>query len=195
MVAARPDSVVVLGWSDLVAMAMAAAHEGPLRERPVAAEPSIYLRGVADMRDTNSNEVHVVALTRRVWEGWPADLSPVDVVEKHRIYHYPTVGGNYPRIVPNYVGFRYDGRLQSIHHVDDYVVSDTPFDHVPGAPNITWDAPAFFLQLGPPIRPDQSEMLGHTTIAMTQDVYVHVLPTMQADAVRKLDDLLGRGTG
>jgi len=52
------------------------------------------------------------------------------------------------------MGFRYDGRLQSIHHVDDYVVSDTPFGHVPGAPNITWDAPAFFLQLGPPIRPD-----------------------------------------
>lgn len=38
-----------------------------------------------------------------------------------------------------------------------------------------------------------SEMLGHTTTAITQDVYAHVLPTMQADAVRKLDAVLRRG--
>ena len=38
-----------------------------------------------------------------------------------------------------------------------------------------------------------SEMLGHSTTAMTQDTYAHVLPTMQAEAARKLDSLLGRG--
>jgi hypothetical protein len=51
------------------------------------------------MRDTNTNEVHKVALTRRVWDGWPPELSPVDEVEKYRLYHYPTVG-NYRKIVP-----------------------------------------------------------------------------------------------
>lgn len=105
------------------------------------------------MRDTNSNEVHVVALTRKVWDGWPADLSPVDEVEKHRLYHYPTVG-NYRKVVPNYMGFRYDGRLQSIHHVDSYEIIDSPYGHVPGAPDLTWDAPSNLLHLGPPIRPD-----------------------------------------
>jgi hypothetical protein len=105
------------------------------------------------MRDTSSNEVHVVALTRRVWDGWPADLSPVDEVEKYRVYHYPTVG-NYRKIVPNYMGFRYDGSLQSIHHVDSYEIIDSPHGHVPGAPDLVWDAPANLLHLGPPIRPD-----------------------------------------
>lgn len=148
-----PIAVIVLGWSDLVTMAVAASREGPTRERPLAVELATYLRGVADMRETDSNVVHVVALTRKVWPGWPTDLTPVDEVVKHRIYHYPTVG-NYPKVVPNYMGFRYDGKLQSIHHVDDYTISDTPVGHVPGAPELTWEAPAYILRLGPPIRPD-----------------------------------------
>jgi hypothetical protein len=122
-------------------------------ERHLAVELSGYLRGVADMRDTNTNELHVVALTRKVWDGWPPDLSPVDEVEKFRVYHYPTVG-NYRKIVPNYMGFRYDGALQSIHHVDSYEIIDTPFGHVPGAPDLRWDAPVNLLHLGPPIRPN-----------------------------------------
>ena len=112
------------------------------------------------MRDTNTNSVHVVSLSRRVWEGWPPDLSPVDEVERHRIYHYPTRGGNYPKIVPNYMGFRYDGRLQSIHHVDSYEVVDSPHGLLPGAPDVRWDEPAYFLRLGPPFRPNHEVRTG-----------------------------------
>jgi integrase len=35
------------------------------------------------------------------------------------------------------------------------------------------------------------ERLGHSTIAVTMDVYSHILPTMQRDAAAKLDGLLG----
>jgi integrase len=35
------------------------------------------------------------------------------------------------------------------------------------------------------------ERLGHSTIAMTLDVYSHVLPSMQQEAAGKIDDLLG----
>lgn len=146
-------SLAVVGWSDLVTMARLASREGSRAERPLATDLAAYLRGVADMRDTNTNEVHVVALTRKVWAGWPPDLSPVDEVEKYRVYHYPTVG-NYRKIVPNYMGFRYDGRLQSIHHVDSYEIIESPHGHIPGAPDLAWDAPANLLHLGPPIRPD-----------------------------------------
>jgi len=38
-----------------------------------------------------------------------------------------------------------------------------------------------------------SEMLGHSTISMTLDIYSHVLPDMQRDAVDALDLLLGDG--
>ena len=35
------------------------------------------------------------------------------------------------------------------------------------------------------------ERLGHSTIAMTMDVYSHVLPSMQQDVARKLDEMFG----
>jgi integrase len=37
------------------------------------------------------------------------------------------------------------------------------------------------------------EMLGHTQISMTLDIYSHVLPSMQVDAVHRLNDLLKEG--
>jgi hypothetical protein len=155
-----PITVVVIGWSDLVRDAVEASRRGSPIERYVAGQLAIYLRGVADMRDTNTNSVHVVSLRRQVWAGWPADLSPVDEVEEHRVYHYPTTGGNYPKIVPNYMGFRYDGKLQSIHHVDDYEVVDSPFGLFPGAPDLRWDEPAYLLRLGPPFRPNHEVRTG-----------------------------------
>ena len=35
-----------------------------------------------------------------------------------------------------------------------------------------------------------SEMLGHTSVAITLDRYSHVIPTLQEDAVRRLDEVL-----
>ena len=37
-----------------------------------------------------------------------------------------------------------------------------------------------------------SEMLGHTSVAITLDRYSHVMPTMQAETVRRLDGVLSR---
>ena len=34
------------------------------------------------------------------------------------------------------------------------------------------------------------ELLGHNQISMTMDIYSHVLPTMQKEAVSKLNDAL-----
>jgi integrase len=36
------------------------------------------------------------------------------------------------------------------------------------------------------------ERMGHSTIAMTLDVYSHVLPSMQQEAAVKIDDLFKR---
>ena len=39
------------------------------------------------------------------------------------------------------------------------------------------------------------ERLGHSQISVTLDTYSHVLPTMQAEAAGKFDDMLARGNG
>jgi len=36
------------------------------------------------------------------------------------------------------------------------------------------------------------ELLGHSNISMTMDVYSHVLPGMQQEAIGKLNDALGK---
>src|SRR5579863_840871 len=36
-----------------------------------------------------------------------------------------------------------------------------------------------------------SEMLGHSSVAITADIYTHVLPEMQQKVVEKMDDLFG----
>ena len=36
-----------------------------------------------------------------------------------------------------------------------------------------------------------SELLGHSSIAVTSDVYAHLLPDMQRDVVNKMNDLFG----
>jgi integrase len=38
-----------------------------------------------------------------------------------------------------------------------------------------------------------SEALGHSSVAFTMDVYSHVLPTMQGEAARAIQEALGRG--
>jgi integrase len=35
------------------------------------------------------------------------------------------------------------------------------------------------------------EILGHSQISITLDIYSHVLPTMQEEAMRKIDEALG----
>lgn len=157
---ADPIGVEVLGWSDVVRMARAASHEGRLAQRHLALELAAYLREVADMRDTDSNRVFVVALGATPWPGWPNDLTPIAIVERYNRYSFPATGKNYPKTPPNYIAFRYWGKLQSIHHVDDYSIVDRPLPHIPGAPDLDWEQPNFMLTLGPAIRPNHEVRTG-----------------------------------
>lgn len=141
---------VTLGWERLVTLAQRHAKAGPHAERRLLRELATYFSSVADMRDIDSNQAYVVSLSRGTIGGWPMSL--VAVVEDHRRYFFPVGRGGWPKIPPNYMGFRYDGRLQSIHHVDDYAIATEMSQHLPGVPATGWD-PHYVLTLGPPIRP------------------------------------------
>ena len=52
-------------------------------------------------------------------------------------------------------------------------------------------AATFLLSMG--VHPKVvQEILGHSNISMTMDTYSHVLPSMQIDAMDKINDLFGR---
>lgn len=141
---------VALGWERLVTIARRRARSGSHAERRLLRELATYFASVADMRDIDSNQAYVVSLSRGSIAGWPMSL--VSVVEDHRRYFFPVGRGGWPKIPPNYMAFRYDGRLQAIHHVDGYEITTDLGANFPGAPPAQGD-PHYLLALGPPIKP------------------------------------------
>lgn len=112
------------------------------------------------MQDVKSNIVYVVSLGDNAPDG--GSLSWIEIVrDRRRYFHH--VGGTWPKEPPNYLAFRYAGRLQSIHHVESYVISTDAGD-LPGLPP-SWDwsvprvgrgtGPHFLYTLGPAIFPPQ----------------------------------------
>lgn len=169
----------VLGWSDVLQLTEKAATGGPPAERRLLRELATYLRGVADMRDTNSNRVYVVSLGSRMEADWP--MNNIQIVEDHGKYFFPATGKRWPKVPPNYMGFRYHGRLQSIRHVDGYVIDTDMSRHFPGVPSVEWD-PHFVLTLGPPIRPDHPVPNGRS-VQQSNRVWADIDLLLTADSI------------
>ena len=110
--------------------------------------------GLMTMQDVTSNMVFVVALGQDPL-GWSSLTFKDTVVERGRYYH--PVGGSsgWPHTPPNYIGFRFDGRLQQVRHVDKYEVITRPHDYIPEIiPQADWtDEPHFLYTLGAAIVP------------------------------------------
>ncbi len=72
------------------------------------------------------------------------------------------LGKGWPHTPPNYIGFRFDGRLQQVRHVDRYEVVTRPHDYIPEIiPQADWtDEPHFLYTLGPPIVPAKPVLNG-----------------------------------
>jgi hypothetical protein len=116
------------------------------------------------MQDQRDNMVYVVSLgTSAKW----SPISPREIVLTHGKYFHPVGGGagGWPKEPPNYLGFRFDGRLQLICHVADVVVTTTFEGHVPGFSG-ELDDPYYVYTLGPPITPAETIRSGKVTRAL-----------------------------
>jgi hypothetical protein len=114
-----------------------------------------YLRGTVSMQDPTSNLVYVVALGGNEPTEW-SPISPRAIVEEYSRYFHPVGGGSggWPKEPPNYQGFRYDGRLQSIHHVDAVEPTQRPRDFIePFTADYDFEKPHYLYTLGPPMEP------------------------------------------
>lgn len=147
--------VIYRSWRDLDELVMAAATRSRSHsEKRLLRELSRYLRGLMTMQNVSSNLVYVVSLGGEI-EG--TGISFRDVVLEHDTYFCPVGGGpgRWPKEPPNHLGFRFDGHLQQIRHVDRYkIVEDDHAGFEPLKGKVSWDHKRHWLfQLGPAIVP------------------------------------------
>ncbi len=150
--------IVPISWKNVADIASRARRGATHAEKRLLTELLIYFRGLMTMQNTDSNWVFVVSLGSNTPEGWK--LSWIDIVEKRRRYFHPVGGGGWPKEPPNYIAFRYHGRLQSIHHIETYTVFDDPHDEFPEIPSVKWE-PHFLYTLSPSFAPAHEVKTGN----------------------------------
>ncbi len=149
-----------LSYKDVVAFAKAARQEGSYAEKRLVDELLTYLGGIMTMQQIDSNWVYVVALAQGAPGGW--GISWIDIVKRKHRYFHPVGGGRggWPKEPPNYIAFRYNGKLQSINSVEGYEVFTNPHEKFPEIPEEKWP-PHFLYRLGPAFVPSKEVRTGN----------------------------------
>lgn len=117
-----------LTWRRIRDLARQVRPEENNRNKHLLNEFDAYLTEILGMENTRSNMVYVVSLGDG--GAWGVDFK--EIANKRQRYFYPTKG-HWPSSPPNYIAFRYDGQLQSIHHVDEHEVFANPREVFPDA--------------------------------------------------------------
>jgi hypothetical protein len=137
-----------VSWSEMSALSR--FRGGSHAEKRLMEEFRTYIATIVNMQPQESNLVYVLALS--TFE-WAPGLNFIQTVEKRKRYFHPYGVRGWPKEPPNYIGFRYNGQLQSIHHVESAKVIKNFHPYFPEAPDKEEKEPLFLYRLGPPIRP------------------------------------------
>lgn len=173
-----------VSWKDIHDFSAAAYSSSSNTEKKLLKELQIYLRGLVTMQNQNSNEVYVLSLG----SGKPKDcsLTWIDIVKKKNKYFHPMGGSGWPKEPPNYIAFRYRGKLQSIHHIEGYEVSTNPHNVIPEMPDRKWE-PHFIYTLGPAIIPSKEIQTGK--VYPSGRVWCHLDTLLTCDTISDARDL------
>ena len=145
-----------ISWKDVNTLSY--IKGGTHAEKRLMQELRNYLATIVNMQQQESNWVYVVSLSH---SEWATDLTYIQTVEKRRRYFHPYGGaGGWPKEPPNYIGFRYYGALQSIHHIESWEVIKNFHPHFHESPDWQETNPYFLYKLGPPIRPSREVKSG-----------------------------------
>lgn len=174
-----------VSWKNIHDFAEAAYSGASNSEKKLIKELQIYLRGLVTMQNQTSNEVYVVSLG----SGKPDDcsLTWIDIVKQKNKYFHPMGGGGWPKEPPNYIAFRYYGKLQSIHHIDGYVITTNGHSEIAEMPDQQWEDPHFIYMLGPAIIPSKEIKTGN--IYPNGRVWCHLDALLTCDTISEARDL------
>ena len=107
-----------ISWKEIVRIARAEYPYENHAGKRLLNELADYLETAMNPKSSQSNKVFVVSLSHLQPKKW--NISWIDVIRKKHLYFYPYDANGWPKEPPNYVAFRYSGRLQSIHHIQNY---------------------------------------------------------------------------
>jgi hypothetical protein len=176
--------VLYRSWREIEALvSLTASSARRHAEKRLLRDLSRYLRGLMTMQDVSSNLVYVVSLGKEIED---TGMSFRDVVVDHDTYFCPVGGGSgrWPKEPPNYLGFRFDGKLQQVRHVEDYRISDdnyAGFDPLKG--KVDWSEERHWVfSLGPPMKPMHEVRTGNLFRAQRVWVALDLLLTCETIA-------------
>ncbi len=150
-------SITPVSWKDMADFATDAQVKGSHAEKRLLRELLTYLGGLMTIQNIDSNLVFVVSLRSGTPDGW--DISYIDIVKKRLRYFHQMGGNGWPKDPPNYIAFRYSGKLQSIHHIEGYEVVTNMHKRIPEIPNEEWGH-HFLYELGPAFCPSNEVKTG-----------------------------------
>lgn len=141
--------VVHFSWSDLQKLAIKTSKKiSNFEEKLWLRQLVQHLGEYISMNRETSNMVYVVAISngkiKESGQPW------IDVVEKDKRYFH-IIGNTWPKEPPNYIGFRYQGILLSIHHIDSFDIVENLKNSNENWPETHCDH--FVYTLSPPIKP------------------------------------------
>jgi len=130
--------------------------KGNHAEKHLMEELRNYIATFVNMQKQESNLVYVVSLN---YTDFAPGLTYVQIVEDRKRYFHLYGKSGWPKEPPNYIGFRYAGKLQSIHHIESADVITNFYPHFKEAINEPIK-PHFLYRLGLAIRPDHEVRTG-----------------------------------
>ena len=140
-----------LSWRKVYELASASRGASNNKQKYLLDELREYLGGIMTMQTKDSNWVYVVVLSGKKPEN--CELTWIEIVKKHKKYFHPLGINGWPSSPPNYIAFRYSGKLQAIHHIDDYVVTKNLHEEIPEMPDKIEQHNHLVYKLGPAIIP------------------------------------------
>lgn len=161
--------VLHLPWMTICDLAGEIRMKTAGKQNYILGELERYIKRIMTTQNKDTNWVYVVSLGLKEAEITPskgekrtAGIAYVDIVRKYHKYCCPVGGGKggWPKEPLTYIAFRYHGKLQSIHHIEKYTVTDNLYPFVPEIPDVELSETHFVYELGPAIIPPKDIRTG-----------------------------------
>ena len=166
-------TVLHLPWMKICGLAGDLRMKTAGKQNYILGELERYIKRIMTTQNKDTNWVYVVTLalekaeiTTSEGEKITAGIKYLEIVEKHHRYYCPVGGGKggWPREPLTYIAFRYDGKLQSIHHIESYAITDNLHTFVPEIPDAKLSEMYFVYDLGPAIIPSKNIRAGKRVV-------------------------------